>query len=782
MATISEILADIDALLPTNNAGAITASILRNVLKEIVNNEQITASQILTTSGTADTTTFLAGDNTWKVPPGTGGGGGGAVVPAGAVPETTRTIMQTLTFTTPPDSLRTNGYNEVGIGPAFYTKAPGNTVPAHWPSSGVLTTGDGTNYLITPEKSELWVEQFGAKGRDNADRTDQWQAFEDCKYVILLQADVQGWNPASSEGGTIMRIGRGSFYMTKSHSIEGGSYDVKGSGDHNGGTMIRTPFNVDGFQVQYNFGGQGQTFGHEGGPLNAGARLLGSLGYVPGQTHIYLSTNTGAPNPAAWPSGTGPGTITSGSATFTYVRERTWSETRGIGGDYAKISNLVCVGIWNPSIDGFDEDQTAVDGAYHCGILMRARATAENISCQSYAGHGLCIAGDGGSECRGGGVPNNAIVRNYRGYFNGHDGLRFDGTDANAGLAEAIDTALNKRSGITDESMFGNRYVQVQSAFDGSPGNVGTVRYGACTYGGYYYSAMPKQLGSFRTVNYALTPGAAGSEFSWVRTSGTGSSTSNSNWPDWSAGLFFQAAGGFISQNINAENQILGLYIEGGGYSPQLGLYDMAWGGNLGNPFIPISGGNMYSRATWQNRMMTANYWDFDGSITGTAPDNLKELRVIMGGQARNPGKSTEAPDATIWGYNDWTGNQVRCQLVSPFGARDWRNTDTVIQDQASPNFIFGWTSNNTTYTFGQSVTQRGMPYFPRFVLGSGSSSMADSGARVWQMTTGNLGTGTTAATGDANGKMYIYANPSAGAGDPWGWQVRNGFFWPLYP
>jgi hypothetical protein len=746
MPTIPEVDTKIDTDLPTNSVGQITASRLRGVLHYI--------SSAL----------------------------GGATVTSGAVPEATRTVMQTLSFSSPPDSIRTNGYNEVGVGPAFYVKAPGNAIPAHWPSSGVLTTGDGTNYLITPDKGELWVEQFGAKGRANNDLTDQWQAFEDCKYVILLQPDAQGWvGGISSEGGTDMRIGRGSFYLSKSHSIEGGPYNIRGSGAHNGGTLIRTPGNVDAFQVQYHFS-SGQTIGHEGGPINGFPRLVGSLAYVPGQTHVYAATNTGTPNPAAWPSGTGPGTITSGTATFTYVRELTWSETRGIGGDYSIISNLVCAAVWDPNTQGYDEDQTAVDGGYHCGILFRARATAENIYCLSYAGHGICIAGDGGSECRGGGVPNNAIVRNYRGYFNAHDGLRLDGTDANACLLEIIDTGLNKRSGVTDESLLGNRYIHLQTAFDGSPGNTGTVRYGACNYGGYYYSAMPKQLGSFRTVDYTLTPGASGSEFSWVRTSGTGSSTPNGNWPAWSNTTFFQAAGGFISNNINAENQILGLYVEGGGYSPQLGLYDMAWGGALGNPFIPISGGNMYSRATWQNRMQIANYWDFDGSITGTAPNNLKEFRIILGGAARNPGKSTEAPDTTVWGYNDWEGNPVRCQLVSPYGDRDWRSTDTVVKDQTLSNFSFGWTGATTTYTFGQSVTQKGMAYFPRFVLGSGGTSMADSGARVWQMTTSNLGTGTTAATGDGNGKMYIYANPSAGAGDPWGWQVRNGFFWPLYP
>jgi hypothetical protein len=742
MPTIPEVDTKIDTDLPTNSVGQITASRLRGVLHYI--------SSAL----------------------------GGATVTSGAVPEATRTVMQTLSFASPPDTIRTNGFNEVGVGAGLYTKAPGNAIPAHWPSSGVLTTGDGTNYLITPDKNELWVEQFGAKGRDNSDRTDQWQAFEDCKYVILLQADVQGWaGSVSSEGGTVMRIGRGSFYMTKSHSIEGGHYDVKGSGDHNGGTMIRTPFNVDGFEVQYNFGGQGQTIGHEGGPINAGARLVGNLAYVPGQTHVYAATNTGSPNPLAWPSGTGPGTITSGSATFNYVRELSWSETRGLGGDYAKISNLVCVGIWNPDIDGFDENQTAVDGGYHCGILFRARGTAENIACQSYAGHGICVAGDGGSECRGGGVPNNTIIRNYRGYYNGHDGLRIEGSDANACLAEIIDTALNKRSGVTDESLLGNRYVHLQSAFDGSPGNVGTTRYGACTHGGYLYVAKNKQLGSFRTVNYALEPGTVGGADSWIRIAGNGTAVGGDNYPEWTNLLFFQCAGGFISHNINAENQILGLYIEGGGYNPQLGLFDMAWGGAMGNTFIADGGANMYSRNKWLNRMMVQTNFVFD--------DGPRAMESFLGGAAVNAGKPSQAVDSTVWGYQDFENNTVRLHLEAPGGPRAYANADVYLRDDTNPNFIMGWTGVNTTRTFGQSGVQREVAYFPRLVLGSGGTDMSDTAAMVFQTTNSHLGTGAGDATGDRAGRIYFYANDPA-PGDPWGWQVRhvsgNLRFIPLYP
>jgi hypothetical protein len=73
---VTQLLAEIDAQLPTNGAGLINAATLRSVLDDIVNNFQVTADRINTTSGAADSTTTLYGDNSWKpAPVGTSGGG-----------------------------------------------------------------------------------------------------------------------------------------------------------------------------------------------------------------------------------------------------------------------------------------------------------------------------------------------------------------------------------------------------------------------------------------------------------------------------------------------------------------------------------------------------------------------------------------------------------------------------------------------------------------------------------------------------------------------------------
>lgn len=76
--SLAQLSAEIDSQLPTNNAGQIHADTLRNVLKDIINNEYVPLSNILTTQGTPGDTTFLRGDGSWQTVSGGGGGGGGS--------------------------------------------------------------------------------------------------------------------------------------------------------------------------------------------------------------------------------------------------------------------------------------------------------------------------------------------------------------------------------------------------------------------------------------------------------------------------------------------------------------------------------------------------------------------------------------------------------------------------------------------------------------------------------------------------------------------------------
>lgn len=63
--SVSALNTEIEGSLPTNHLKLLQASNLRPVLHDIVNNFQVTIDGILAT-GTANSTTYLAGDGTWK--------------------------------------------------------------------------------------------------------------------------------------------------------------------------------------------------------------------------------------------------------------------------------------------------------------------------------------------------------------------------------------------------------------------------------------------------------------------------------------------------------------------------------------------------------------------------------------------------------------------------------------------------------------------------------------------------------------------------------------------
>jgi hypothetical protein len=74
--SLANLSTEIDTQLPTNNLGQIHADTLRNVLKDIINNEYVPVGNILTNVGTPGDTTFLRGDGSWQTIVGGGGGGG----------------------------------------------------------------------------------------------------------------------------------------------------------------------------------------------------------------------------------------------------------------------------------------------------------------------------------------------------------------------------------------------------------------------------------------------------------------------------------------------------------------------------------------------------------------------------------------------------------------------------------------------------------------------------------------------------------------------------------
>src|SRR4051812_4576154 len=150
--TIAELKALVDSRLPTNNAGAIDAATLRSVIDDILDNEQVGISGILTAAGTPSDTTFLRGDNRWAAIS-TGGSFSGT-----GDPGLTRAQAAATTFTTPPNAIRTTGYDTTDdLGGGLYVKV--TSQPDH---AGKFQTADGTWYELKHD-GRVFPAQFGSK-------------------------------------------------------------------------------------------------------------------------------------------------------------------------------------------------------------------------------------------------------------------------------------------------------------------------------------------------------------------------------------------------------------------------------------------------------------------------------------------------------------------------------------------------------------------------------------------------------------------------------------------
>jgi hypothetical protein len=113
----------------------------------------ITALDIATTGGTPGPTTFLAGDNTWKIIT----AGGGTFTGTGD-PGLTAAQIETTNFIDAPLVINASGYSSPGdSGGGQYVKV--GSLPAH---PGYKRSLDGTYYELRPTNSKINICQFGA--------------------------------------------------------------------------------------------------------------------------------------------------------------------------------------------------------------------------------------------------------------------------------------------------------------------------------------------------------------------------------------------------------------------------------------------------------------------------------------------------------------------------------------------------------------------------------------------------------------------------------------------
>jgi hypothetical protein len=736
LTTLSDLVTEINTQLPTNATGQITAAKVRTVLIDM-------ATEIL-----ADVAS----------------GGGGSITVEGD-PGLTLTSATTTFFATPPAVLRTSGYYTPGDeGGASYMKVATFTTPVNalGQNVGCFTTGDGTKYQMMFEGGQVYVNAFGAQSQNAFDYThDQWQFFEDCKWFILGLTNVGAGGGASSAGGATMRIGRGYYYLTKPHSMEGGGYTIKGCGIMSGGTTWRTPENVSAIIIQHNYGGDTTTIGQDGYPLNGSPTTIGLSTYVSGAAPLYKTTNVGTPNMSSPPTGTGTG-IVSGTAHFDFIRNRTWSEMLGGGAHDSTVQDITFWSRWDKAGGNYYEDQTIVDGSYQSAIIMRTRADVRNVNIVAYPGFGIAAVADGDPLLRGAGNCNGFVIDRVHPYYCGHAGVHIGLSDSNAGTTYDVDTAHNGQAGIQDWSFLGNVHVNPQMAFDGNKDQGVGKWYPGVTYGGYYWQARSQLIGADPAPNYANTPGT--DQYSWMRVGGNGSSTASSLYPNWSAANASQYAvcAAMETNNINSANTVIRIYVELGTPAAQFGPQDfivnVASGSAVAasrNPFILANG-------LWTKQMTFAPQFSFD--------DGIKEMHVNVGGRNIDGGNPTNAPDNTLLSYSDWSNNQMRLFLegATPRAAS---GLDMKFRDLGFDAYdIFGVTAPDTAHQFGTGVAVPRTFFVKNILIGDGGGL---GGQFVTlQCATSNI-TGTSVASGVPDGSIIIYKG--ATSGQPWGFQACGG-------
>jgi hypothetical protein len=680
LSTLDDLTAEINAQLPTNSTGQITATRLRTVLIDVVTQiiEDLASTGGLSFSGTGDPTL------TWAQ--------------AGAT-----------NFSNPPATLRTTGRDNPGdYGGALYQKV--SSLPAFpFPASATITTLDGSFYKMIPSGGDVWWEAFGAKPNLSF---DSYQAFEDAEIWMCLQdpADAIGEGTAFT-----LRSGSGKYYTSKSLSMTGTSFNFKGMGKTTGGTTIRTVWNQDCIQIQ---GLQSEvTFGHEGGPVTTFDSVVGMHYNWPGHKEIYVCRSAGNPNESVPLTSTGTGLV-SGTATFDYVRDKTWLEQRNKGCDDAVVSDFTIWGLWdvnNPAQD--DEDQTVSGGGYHSGIVMRVRAVIERVFTLAFPGHGVAIVGDGGADIRGSGNVNQWSVNRLQSYYNGHAGVYVMGADANAGIGIDIDTGYNGTWGIADWCFLGNRWLNTQSALDGNPSIAQTKYSGLVNHNGYYWLASLPVLGVSppeEAFNWTGTePGI--NQYNWVRSGGDGSAGPNGGAPKWINGTRYRANGSYSTVNANCRTIFFGAYIEGGTNGFQIGPGSTT--------FATIGGGDV-SRGgqAWQDNFLKNSL----GVLTDyNGPSGQKIMAVNLGSKAVNGGIVDIAP-SQILKVQDYEGNAQIIQGVVPaatsftgsiadqtFSGASFTGQiglgDFTGGDNAYPTVLFV-TSRTGTILNGQTLSGTGIP------------------------------------------------------------------------
>jgi hypothetical protein len=449
-------------------------------------------------------------------PPSGGGTGGGTVGNFTGTGDPGLTLIQAkaISFAAPPQAIRTLGYYTIGDnGGGLYEKI--SAIPTD--HSAWFQTGDGGIYELKPEHGELSIVQFGAVQMVNYNIEPAPGGVGD-SYPAWLAADkfisVKGYY------GIDLIVPKGVWYTSKSWNLKRTAYNIRGFANgfaFSNGSFLRHNAYEDAIIINYQW-----STGHDYSAYNDSFQWnVGSATFLNG--NLYRVITTGFPNVGGGgPAGTGAD-IVDGTVHWKY---------EGAGGDLdtsysttaigSSVQNLAIWSFWNPHSSDPNvnkwPDQTPTK-KYTCGVLLRGRALVRSVNVTQEQAFGIASIASGDPEITGAGNTDGYIVEDCSAYFCGKAAWHVGYSQANAGGMVNFDASFSGRFAYEEFSFLGNRYFNLQSAYDGTYA-ANRQYYNACVHGGYYWIARVPMIGIESVANYHNEPGTDSN--SWLRWGGDG--------------------------------------------------------------------------------------------------------------------------------------------------------------------------------------------------------------------------------------------------------------------
>jgi hypothetical protein len=470
---------------------------------------------------------------------GTGGGttptpsGGGAVVSGNASTFDTLADLQSASIQAGVNTVRTMGYYAIGDygGAAYRRKAA--TEPTY--ELDRTSNGGAVRWELIPERTEIWLEQAGAKSPTNFNAQDN-----DC-YPCFRAIDK--FAKAKGLTGYTLRVCERLYFSSKAWQFKRITTKVKGtsngSGPGSNGTTIRFPVDQCGLITNYKWG-MGHDYmmalpnwdftnplpSYRDGAIGRGICVYtGANGGVPdGSVYRIVGAGTSPSNGAAGITSTTPGVdITWGTIKLRYEGNLITDPVPGGGtmdydcGADDNSSAGACVfenlQLWG-FFDGIDNGLWKLNNA---GIVMRIRGHVNNVFALGWAGHGIAAVADGDPTLSGPGNTNGTYIEHCSAYWNGKDGIHLGWSNGNCVVVICADVSSNGRWGIADWGFLGNSITGVESAYDGRQFASARQYYGQCQYQGWMYLSKLPNLGASPGWPAYINENPATDSNAWVK-------------------------------------------------------------------------------------------------------------------------------------------------------------------------------------------------------------------------------------------------------------------------